>query len=157
MKIAIAYDHAGQPLLEAVEETVKAGGHEPVVLGWSKDYPDIALAVGKAVVTGQADRGILVCGSGAGVSIAAAKIDGIRAACAHDHYTAAQCVTHDDTNVLCMGARVIGSNVAIELVEAFIGAEFNTTEERYQRRLDKVALIESDGINAELGALQPVA
>lgn len=157
MKIAIAYDHAGQPLLEAVESTVVAGGHEPVVLGWSNDYPDIALAVGKAVATGEADRGILVCGSGAGVSIAAAKIDGIRAACAHDHYTAAQCVTHDDTNVLCLGARVIGSNTAIDLVQAYLGAEFNTTEDRYQRRLDKVALIETDGLSAELDALQPVA
>lgn len=154
MKIAIAYDHAGQPLLEAVESTIKAQGHEPVVLGWSKDYPDIALAVGKAVVSGDADRGILVCGSGAGVSIAAAKIDGIRAACAHDHYTAAQCVTHDDTNVLCLGARVIGANTAVDLVEAFLGAEFNTVEDRYQRRLDKVAQIEAEGTDAVLGELK---
>ncbi len=155
MKIAIAFDHAGQPLLEAVESTVVAMGHEPVVLGWSKDYPDIALAVGKAVVEGAADRGILVCGSGAGVSIAAAKIDGIRAACAHDHYTAAQCVTHDDTNVLCLGARVIGSNVAVDLVEAFLGAEFITSEPRYQDRLDKVAQIEAHGVAAQLGELTP--
>jgi ribose 5-phosphate isomerase B len=156
MKIAIAVDHAGQPLLEAVEATVVSSGHEPVVLGWSGDYPDIALAVGKAVAQGEADRGILVCGSGAGVAIAATKIPGVRAACAHDHYTAAQCVTHDDTNVLCLGARVVGSNVAVDLVEAFLGAEFSN-EERHVRRLGKVEQIESEGLSTELGALEPIA
>lgn len=156
MKIAIAFDHAGQPLLDAIQSAVTANGHEPVVLGWSSDYPDIALAVGKAVATGDADRGILVCGSGAGVAIAATKIDGVRAACAHDHYTAAQCVTHDDTNVLCLGARVIGSNVATDLVDAFLGAEFSN-EERHVRRLGKVTQIETEGLSAELGSLEPVA
>lgn len=156
MKIAIAFDHAGQPLLDAIQSAVTANGHVPVVLGWSSDYPDIALAVGKAVAMGDADRGILVCGSGAGVAIAATKLDGVRAACAHDHYTAAQCVTHDDTNVLCLGARVIGSNVATDLVDAFLGAEFSN-EERHVRRLGKVTQIETEGLSAELGSLEPVA
>lgn len=156
MKIAIAFDHAGQPLLDAITATVTEQGHEPVVLGWSTDYPDIALAVGKAVAEGAADRGILICGSGAGVAIAATKLDGVRAACAHDHYTAAQCVTHDDTNVLCLGGRVIGANVATDVTEAFLNAEFSG-EERHQRRLDKVGQIETDGLSAQLGSLQPVA
>lgn len=155
MKIAIAVDHAGQPLLDTVTEAVTAGGHEPSVLGWSGDYPDIALAVAKAVASGDADRGILICGSGAGVAIAASKVDGVRAACAHDHYTAAQCVTHDDVNVLCLGARVIGSNVATDLVEAFLSVEFSN-EERHVRRLGKVAQIEQQGVAAELDAPQPV-
>jgi ribose 5-phosphate isomerase B len=156
VKIAIAVDHAGQPLLETVSGAVTANGHEPVVLGWSGDYPDIALAVARAVATGTADRGILICGSGAGVAIAASKVDGVRAACAHDHYTAAQCVTHDDVNVLCLGARVIGSNVATDLVDAFLSVNFSN-EERHVRRLDKVAQIEREGLGAELGNPEPIA
>jgi ribose 5-phosphate isomerase B len=156
MKIAIAFDHAGQPLLEAISAAVTENGHEAVILGWSGDYPDIALAVGTAVLNGDADRGILICGSGAGVAVAATKIDGIRAACAHDHYTAAQCVEHDDVNVLCLGARVIGSNVATDLVNAFLNAEF-TNEERHVRRVGKIALIEQEGASAKLGGLEPVA
>ena len=156
MKIAIAVDHAGQPLLEAALDAVSANGHEGVVLGWSGDYPDIALAVARAVASGDADRGLLICGSGAGVAIAATKVDGIRAACAHDHYTAAQCVTHDDTNVLCLGARVVGQNVATDLIDAFLGAEFSG-EERHVRRLNKVLDIEREGLDAELGAPQPIA
>lgn len=156
MKIAIAVDHAGQPLLETVSEAVRANGAEPAVLGWSGDYPDIALAVARAVAAGEADRGILICGSGAGVAIAASKVDGVRAACAHDHYTAAQCVTHDDVNVLCLGARVIGSNVATDLVNAFLSVQFSN-EERHVRRLGKVTQIERDGLAAELDAPQPVA
>ncbi len=156
MKIAIAVDHAGQPLLEAVEAAVNANGHDAVVLGWSGDYPDIALAVARAVASGDTERGILICGSGAGVAIAASKVDGVRAACAHDHYTAAQCVTHDDVNVLCLGARVIGSNVATDLVDAFLSVEFSN-EERHVRRLDKVAQIEREGLGAELGTPEPIA
>jgi ribose 5-phosphate isomerase B len=157
MKIAVAVDHAGQPLLEAAIAAITANGHETTVLGWSGDYPDIAFAVGQAIVAGDADRGILICGSGAGVSIAACKIDGVRAACAHDHYTAAQCVTHDDTNVLCLGARVIGENVATDLIDAFLGAEFSG-EERHLRRLNKVIDIERDGLAAStLAAPQPIA
>ncbi len=156
MKIAIAFDHAGQPLLESVQQAVTAGGHEPVVLGWSGDYPDVAFATARAVATKEADRGIVICGSGAGVAIAASKVDGVRAACAHDHYTASQCVTHDDVNVLCLGARVIGSNVATDLVDAFLGAEFSN-EERHVRRLGKVTQIEQQGLGAELDDPQPLA
>ena len=156
MKIAVAVDHAGQPLLEAALAAIEANGHDAVVLGWSGDYPDIALAVGRAVATGDAERGLLICGSGAGVSIAACKIDGVRAACAHDHYTAAQCVTHDDTNVLCLGARVVGQNVATDLIDAFLGAEFSG-EERHVRRLNKVLAIEREGLAAELGTPEPIA
>lgn len=156
MKIAVAVDHAGQPLLEAALAAIEANGHDAVVLGWSGDYPDIALAVGRAVANGDTDRGLLICGSGAGVSIAACKIDGVRAACAHDHYTAAQCVTHDDTNVLCLGARVVGQNVATDLIDAFLGAEFSG-EERHVRRLNKVLDIEREGLAAELGTPQPIA
>src|SRR5262249_58037968 len=94
---------------DAVLGAVEAAGHEAIDLGTDDDYPDSALKVGRAVADGDADRGVIVCGSGAGVSVAACKLPGIRAACAHDHYTAAQCVTHDDCNVLCLGARVIGS------------------------------------------------
>jgi ribose 5-phosphate isomerase B len=155
MKIAIAVDHAGMPLLETVQDAVKANGHEAVVVGWSGDYPDIALAVAREVANGDADRGILVCGSGAGVAIAASKVDGVRASCAHDHYTAAQCVTHDDVNVLCLGARVIGSNVATDLVDAFLSVEFSN-EDRHVRRLGKVALIDRDGLHAEIGTAEPL-
>jgi ribose 5-phosphate isomerase B len=155
MKIAIAVDHAGMPLLETVKDAVAANGHEAVVLGWSGDYPDIALAVAQQVASGDAGRGILVCGSGAGVAIAASKVDGVRAACAHDHYTAAQCVTHDDVNVLCLGARVIGSNVATDLVDAFLSVEFSN-EDRHVRRLGKVALIEREGTHAALDPAQPL-
>lgn len=154
MKIAIAFDHAGQPLLDPVQQAVRDAGHEPVVLGWSGDYPDIALAVAKQVAGDEAQRGILICGSGAGVAIAASKVDGVRAACAHDHYTAAQCVTHDDVNVLCLGGRVIGSNVATDLVDAFLSAEFSN-EDRHVRRLGKVAEIEQQGLGAQLDAPKP--
>lgn len=155
MKIAIAVDHAGMPLLETVKQAVADNGHEAVVVGWSGDYPDIALAVAKQVASGDADRGILICGSGAGVAIAASKVTGVRAACAHDHYTAAQCVTHDDVNVLCLGARVIGSNVATDLVDAFLSVEFSN-EDRHVRRLGKVALIERDGVHATLDSAEPI-
>lgn len=156
MKIAIAVDHAGMPLLETVEAAVQERGHEAKVVGWSGDYPTIALAVAKEVASGDADRGILICGSGAGVAIAASKVDGVRAACAHDHYTAAQCVTHDDVNVLCLGARVIGSNVATDLVDAFLSVEFSN-EDRHVRRLGKVALIEREGVHADVGDAEPLA
>ncbi|MBJ7332549.1 MAG: RpiB/LacA/LacB family sugar-phosphate isomerase [Solirubrobacteraceae bacterium] len=149
MKVAIGYDHAGAPLADTVRDTLASLGHEVVDTGQSNDYPNIALSVGTEVAEGDTARGILVCGSGAGVSVAACKLPGIRAACAHDHYTAAQCVTHDDVNVLCLGARVIGSAVATELVEAFISAEFSG-EERHARRLGKVAQMEADGLAAHL-------
>ena len=149
MIIAIASDHAGRPLLDRVVEVVRAGGHEASLVGPAEgdpadDYPDIARAVGAAVVAGSADRGIALCGSGAGVSIAASKMHGIRAATAHDHYTAHQMVEHDNVNVLTIGARVIGSEVAAEIVAAFVGATFSG-EERHVRRLAKIAEIEATG------------
>lgn len=154
MKIACAFDHAGVPLREVVLLAVSDAGHEAIDLGTNDptngdDYPDHALAVAREVVEGRAERGILVCGSGAGVAVAACKIDGIRCAMAHDTYTAHQCVEHDDVNVLAMGARVIGEAIARDLVLAFSGAEF-TGEERHARRLAKVAKIEADGLEAAL-------
>nr|MBA3328687.1 RpiB/LacA/LacB family sugar-phosphate isomerase [Solirubrobacterales bacterium] len=106
-------------------------------------------AVGRAVAGGEFARGILVCGSGAGVSVAASKLPGVRAAACHDHYTAAQCVSHDDCNVLCLGARVIGPAVAAELTTAFAGASFSG-EDRHVRRLGKVQAMERDGLEAQL-------
>jgi ribose 5-phosphate isomerase B len=147
MKIAVAFDHAGVPLRDAVIGAIEAAGNAVIDHGEDDDYPDSALKVGRSVATDDADRGIIVCGSGAGVSVAACKLPGIRAACAHDHYTAAQCVTHDDCNVLCLGARVIGSAIATELVEAFLGAEFSG-EERHVRRLGKVQQMADRGLEA---------
>lgn len=150
MRIALAVDHAGVPLHDAVRDALLAGGHEIVELGEHDDYPDVALAIGRAVAPpGTAERGVLVCGSGAGVAVAACKLPGIRAATCHDHYTAGQCVSHDDCNVLCLGARVIGSAVAAELAQAFAGARFSG-EERHVRRLGKVSILERDGLEAKL-------
>ncbi len=154
MRIACGFDHGGFPLRETIFDAIRAGGHEPLDLGACEldpadDYPDFALAVCGAIRSGEAERGVLVCGSGAGVAVAATKVEGIRAAMAHDTYTAAQCVEHDSVNVLALGARVIGPVIAEELVAAFIGAEF-TAEERHARRLAKVEEIERDGLAAEL-------
>jgi ribose 5-phosphate isomerase B len=127
---------------------VAAAGHEVLDLGTDNpdplDYPDKALEVGRAVVTGRADRGILVCGSGAGVSVAAGKIRGIRAATIHDTYTGHQAVEHDGVNLLCMGARVIGPELAAEIVDAFLRAEVSD-EERHVRRRGKIDEIERTG------------
>ena len=147
MRIALAVDHAGVPLRTAVMEAVLEGGHDVRDLGQHDDYPDVALAVGRAIAAGEADRAVLVCGSGAGVSIAASKLPGVRAATCHDHYTAGQCVSHDDCNVLCLGARVIGPAVAAELTAAFCAARFSG-EDRHVRRVGKVALMERDGLEA---------
>lgn len=154
MRFACGFDHAGVTLRDIVFAAVAEAGHETIDLGTDDaatpdDYPDRAIAVARAILSGEAERGILVCGSGAGVAVAACKIDGIRAAMAHDTYTARQCVSHDDVNVLALGARVIGEVIAAELVRAFVGAEFSG-EERHVRRLAKVALIERDGLEAEL-------
>lgn len=150
MRIAIAVDHAGVPLHDAVCEALVAGGHEVEDLGCHDDYPNVALAIGRAIASeGTVKRGILVCGSGAGVSVAACKLPGIRAATCHDHYTAAQCVSHDDCNVLCLGARVIGPAVAAELAQAFAGATFSG-EERHVRRVAKISTMERDGLEAKL-------
>ncbi len=149
MRIAVAVDHAGVPLRETVAAAVRAAGHEVVDLGEHDDYPNVALDVGRAVSEGGADRGVLVCGSGAGVSVAASKLPGIRATTAHDHYTATQCVAHDDCNVLCLGARIIGPAIAAELVLAFAGATFSG-EERHVRRRGKVQAMEDERLEAKL-------
>jgi ribose 5-phosphate isomerase B len=145
MRIAVGADHAGFPLKDTVIAAIESGGHEAVDLGTYSteacDYPDIAEKVGRAVVAGKADRGVIVCGSGAGVAVAANKITGTRASCIHDHYTAAQAVEHDDVNVLCIGARVIGPATAEELVTTYLGASFSG-EERHLRRLNKVLALE---------------
>ena len=147
MKVACAFDHAGFPLKELVLEVVRERGHEPVDLGTNStdpvDYPDTARAGAEAVRSGRAERAVVVCGSGAGVAVAACKVPGIRAACTHDTYSAHQCVEHDDVNVLCLGARVIGPALAREVIEAFLGAQF-TGEERHVRRLGKIQAIEAE-------------
>lgn len=149
MRIALAIDHAGAALHDAISQALLGDGHEVDDLGERDDYPDVALAVGLAVSGGAAQRGVLVCGSGAGVSVAASKLPGIRAATCHDHYSAAQCVSHDDCNVLCLGARVIGPAVAAELARAFAGASFSG-EQRHARRLRKVLILERDGLESNL-------
>jgi ribose 5-phosphate isomerase B len=147
MRIAVAVDHAGVPLRDTIMGAVRDGGHELLDVGEHDDYPDVALAIGRAVAHGDADRGVLVCGSGAGVSVAANKLPGIRASVCHDHYTAGQCVSHDDCNVLCLGARVIGPAIAEELTAAFCAAQFSG-EERHVRRLGKISTMERDGLEA---------
>ncbi len=147
MKIACAFDHAGFPLKQLVLETVTELGHEPIDLGTYStdpvDYPDTARAAADKVRSGDADRAVVVCGSGAGVAVAACKFPGIRAACAHDTYTAHQCVEHDDVNVLCLGARVIGPALAGDVIRAYLGAEF-TGEDRHVRRVGKIDAIERE-------------
>jgi ribose 5-phosphate isomerase B len=145
VKLACGFDHAGFPLKADVLSVLEGMGHEVLDLGTDStepvDYPDVALAVGRAVTGGQAERGVLVCGSGAGVAVAANKIDGVRASTIHDTYTAHQGVEHDDINVLCLGARVVGPELAADILRAYAGAAY-TGEERHARRLGKVAEIE---------------
>lgn len=145
MRIAIGADHAGFELKEELKKQIADAGHAVLDLGTdstdSVDYPDYSAAVGRAVVAGRADRGIVVCGSGAGAAIAANKLDGIRCAQACDTYTAHQAVEHDDVNVLALAARVTGAAVAEEIVTAFLNARF-MTDERFTRRLNKVLEIE---------------
>jgi len=141
MRIVLSADHAGYLLKNELAARLAQQGHEVLDLGTHSaapvDYPDSAQAVAAALGDGQAERGIIVCGSGAGVSIAANKFPGIRAAVCHDTYTAHQAVEHDDMNVLCLGARVVGAALALDLVTAFLGARFSG-EERHLRRLDKI-------------------
>jgi RpiB/LacA/LacB family sugar-phosphate isomerase len=148
MRVAIGADHAGYQLKEELGSSLAASGFDVIDLGTFStepvDYPDIAVAVGEAVRDGRADRGILVCGSGAGASIAANKLHGIRAALAHDTYTAHQSVEHDDANVLALGSRVIGIELASEVVRAFLAAKFSG-EERHVRRVNKIAALEESG------------
>lgn len=147
MKLVIASDHAGFPLKEEVRGYLDRLGHEVVDLGAynaePSDYPDFAEAVGKALETRRAERGILICGSGVGVCVAANKMPGIRACMCHDTYSAHQGVEHDDMNVLVMGARIIGSALAFDIVSIYLQARFQSQEERFVRRLNKVKAIEA--------------
>lgn len=146
MKIAIAADHAGFPLKEEVRDHVAKLGHEIQDLGAyntePSDYPDFAVLVGKALMAGTAERGILICGSGVGVCVAANKMPGVRAGMCHDTYSSHQGVEHDQMNVLVLGARIIGSALAFECVEAYLKAKFIGSEPRFVRRLNKVKAIE---------------
>ncbi len=146
MRIAIACDHAGFALKPTIAKVVADLGHEIINLGTDNpdvpvDYPDMAEVLGKAIQSEEADRGILICGSGVGGAIAASKMNGIRASVCHDSYSAAQGVEHDDMNVLCLGGRIIGSALATELVKAFLFASFSG-EDRHVRRLNKVKALE---------------
>jgi ribose 5-phosphate isomerase B len=146
MKIVIGADHAGFALKVATGDLLRSLGHDVLDVGAfnenPSDYPDFAEAVGRAVLDGRAERGVLICGSGVGASVAANKLMGIRAAVCHDTYSAHQGVEHDEMNVLVLGSRVIGVALSAELVKAFIGAKF-TNEERHVRRLNKVKALEA--------------
>jgi RpiB/LacA/LacB family sugar-phosphate isomerase len=146
MKLALGCDHAGFELKQRLAAWLRAEGHE-VIEVWPErydpqdDYPDAAAAVGRAVVAGRAERGVILCGSGVGASVAANKIRGVRAGLCHDTYSAHQGVEHDDINVICLGSRVIGEATAQEVLRSFVGARF-TGEERHDRRLKKTMALE---------------
>lgn len=149
MKIAVAADHGGFPQKQRVLDIISELGHEPVDLGAHDmdphdDYPDFARYVGNAIQHGQAQRGILLCGSGVGACIAANKLNGVRASVCHDVYSAHQGVEHDDMNVLCLGSRIVGPQLIEDLARAFLTATFSP-EDRFQRRLDKVLAMEGAG------------
>ena len=151
MKVAIGFDHAGFPLKKIVLDAVRDAGHEPIDLGTNSadpvDFPDYSEKVGRAVQDGEAERGILVCGSGVGACIAANKMKGIFASICHDTYSAAQGVRHDDMNVLCLGGRVIGPELAVELVKAFLSAHYIGNDpggERLARRVAKIHKLEEE-------------
>ena len=146
MRVAVGADHGGVPLNQAVIGELRRLGHEVADLGTHEagqpdDYPDYAAAVGDEVASGRCQRGIVICGSGVGAAVAANKVAGVRAGMCHDTYSAHQGVEHDDMNVLCLGARVIGRELALELVRAFLAARFSG-EERHRRRLQKVLALE---------------
>jgi RpiB/LacA/LacB family sugar-phosphate isomerase len=145
MRIVVGSDHAGFTLKQEIADMLRQDGHDVVDAGTHStaavDYPDSAAAVGRAVVSGQAERGVLICGSGVGASVAANKIKGVRAAICHDVYSAHQGVEHDDMNVLVLGGRIVGPALAAELVRAYVGARY-TAEERHARRLAKVLALE---------------
>jgi ribose 5-phosphate isomerase B len=150
MKIAVAFDHGGFPLKATVLEAVRAAGHEPLDLGTDSaepvDFPDFTEKLGRAIQTGAAERGVLVCGSGVGACIAANKMKGVWASICHDTYSAAQGVEHDDMNVLCLGGRVIGLELADTLVKSFLSAEYQGEKvggERYARRVKKIHKLEN--------------
>jgi ribose 5-phosphate isomerase B len=152
MKIAVGFDHAGFPLKETVLDTIRKAGHEPIDMGTNSaeavDFPDYSEKVGRAVQRGEAERGILVCGSGVGACIAANKLKGVFAGLCHDTYSAGQGVAHDDMNVLCFGARVIGPALAVELIKSFLSARYigdETGGERLARRVEKIRKLEQAG------------
>jgi ribose 5-phosphate isomerase B len=149
MKIAVGFDHAGYPLRKTVLDAVRGAGHEPIDLGTDSadpvDFPDYSEKVGRAVQSGEAERGILVCGSGVGACIAANKMKGVFASICHDTYSAAQGVRHDDMNVLCIGGRVVGPELATTLIQAFLEARYIGNEpggERLARRVGKIRKLE---------------
>ena len=151
MKIAVGFDHAGFPLKQTVLEAVRAAGHEPIDMGTNSadpvDFPDFAEKVGRAIQNGEAERGILCCGSGVGAAIAANKMKGVYASICHDTYSAAQGVLHDDMNLLCLGGRVIGPELAKALIPAFLNAEYQGNKEggeRLARRVGKIHKLESE-------------
>jgi ribose 5-phosphate isomerase B len=146
MRVALAFDHRGVTLRERTFEVVLQLGHEPVDLGTDQpepriDYPDKAREVGEAIRGGEAERAVLICGSGVGAAVAACKLPGIRAAICHDVYSAHQGVEHDDMNVLCLGSEVVGAELAADLIRTFLGAKFDGGE-RYLRRLMKIEEME---------------
>jgi len=145
MRIAVACDHAGFPLKNEVIRVISEAGHQPIDLGTDStepvDYPEYAIKIGQSILDGTAERGVLICGSGIGACIAVNKIDGIYAGLGHDVYSAGQGVEHDNMNVLCLGARVIGPALVPELVRAFLNGQFST-EERHQRRVGKIRDLE---------------
>jgi ribose 5-phosphate isomerase B len=148
MRVALAFDHRGVKLRDRVLQEVQGLGHEPLDLGTDAteppvDYPDKAREVGDAISSGEAERAILVCGSGVGAAVAACKLPGIRAAICHDTYSAHQGVEHDDMNVLCLGSGVVGADLAAELIRAFLTARFDGGE-RYRRRLEKIEAMEGE-------------
>lgn len=149
LRVALGGDHAGFPLKQAIADRYGSLVTSLIDCGTnseeSTDYPEFAIAVSKEIVSGKADRGIMVCGSGVGISVAANKIPGIRAAICHDTYSAHQGVEHDDMNVLCIGGRIIGSELAFEIIEAFLAAKYEPAE-RHARRLNKVLEIEKRGL-----------
>jgi ribose 5-phosphate isomerase B len=151
MKIAVGCDHAGFPLKQIVLDAVRASGHEPIDMGThsteSVDFPDFTEKVGRAIQSGEAERGIIVCGSGIGACIAANKMKGVYASICHDTYSAAQGVMHDDMNVLCLGGRVIGPELVKALVPAFLNAEYQGDKEggeRLARRVGKIHKLEDE-------------
>ena len=151
MKVAVAFDHRGVHLRDELLDTLRGAGHEIVDLGTNTDavridYPDKAAELAAAIKDGQAERGVLVCGSGVGASVAACKVAGIRAAICHDMYSAHQGVEHDDMNVLCLGSEVIGPSLAADLVRTFLAARFDG-EERHAARLEKIRRMEEGMLN----------
>ena len=152
MKVAIGADHGGYELKSDIAKLLESLGHEVIDQGAHKfdpedDFPDFAAPVAASVQAGKAERGIIICGSGVGATITANKFPGVRAGLCHDTYSAGQAVQHDDMNVLCLGARVVGVALAVDLVKSFINARLESNEPRFQRRLDKVTAIEKNQIS----------